>query len=1005
MSQQLITKFNGLYTHPSDLSSTPNGGLLRADDIVIDREDIASPRRGFDRVSYGLSNASLRLNKTFFYQDMILGHYGANKLAYYNSSSGWQAYSSTYAPIDSYIKTFVDADVNTTTDVITVSSHAFAAGDKVLLSTSGVLPAGLSAGTSYYVTTVTTHTFKLSETSGGSALDITAAAGGGTHTIYLQTVVPVRATQGNQNLYFTTSDGIYKLDAYNATPSSAGAYKGLDLTAVANALSASAWLPANYSVAYRLVWGYRDANNNLILGSPSQREVLTNGASIAAIDLHASVPAGVTTSWFYQLYRSASVDNTSGDVEPNDELGLIYEANPTTKQLTDSSFTVATGDIDTTAETLTETAHGLANGDIVTLSSSGTLPAGTAANTKYYVVNVTADTFKISATYGGTAINISSQGTGTHTVYYGGIIAIQDIVPDELRGATIYTAATQQGIAQANERPPMAQDITTYKNYTFFANTTGPHRFYLTMLGVGSPNGIQSADTVTIGGIVYTAAATEAVTSGNFKVSAAASAATKIKETARSLIRVINQRSTSTVYAYYLSGPDDLPGKILLEERGLGSVAFNVQSSRASAWSELTTNNTNVASTNDRFKNGLYFSKLNQPDAAPLPNTFFVGSANYSIKRIIPLRDSLFIFKDDGIFRLSGIDSTSFRVDLADSTTKILAPESVAVLNNQIFALSDQGVVAITDGGVQVKSRPIENTILSLLGVDLDKLRDLTFAVSYESERKYILFTITEETDTFPTQAYVYNTFTNTWVRWVLEKTCGGVNPLDDKLYLGDSDSSYLNIERKDYDFTDHADYSTTATISTVIGSSLTISNANLFSAGDVVYQSSSTYATITSINEGAGTIVVEYDAEFAAGAVTVYKSIPTKIQWIPISGGNPGAQKQFREVLLLFKTDFVGEASVIFSNDQYPSEETENIEGSQTGGWGAGAWGEVQWGGEHTRAAFRIFVPRNKQRCNQLLVEFNHNVGFSAWELTGISATFKEMSERTSNGTLTSIS
>ena len=58
-----------------------------------------------------------------------------------------------------------------------------------------------------------------------------------------------------------------------------------------------------------------------------------------------------------------------------------------------------------------------ADGDTVRLSTTTTLPAGLAIETTYYVVSVAAATLKVSATFGGSAINITDTGTGTHTLY------------------------------------------------------------------------------------------------------------------------------------------------------------------------------------------------------------------------------------------------------------------------------------------------------------------------------------------------------------------------------------------------------------------------------------------------------------------------------------------------------------------------------------------------------------------------------------------------------------
>lgn len=84
-------------------------------------------------------------------------------------------------------KTFVDADVNTTTDTITETAHSMVTGESFTLTTTGVLPSGLALLTTYYAIVTGPNTFQVAS-SYENALDnteisITAAAGGGTHTI------------------------------------------------------------------------------------------------------------------------------------------------------------------------------------------------------------------------------------------------------------------------------------------------------------------------------------------------------------------------------------------------------------------------------------------------------------------------------------------------------------------------------------------------------------------------------------------------------------------------------------------------------------------------------------------------------------------------------------------------------------------------------------------------------------------------------------------------------
>lgn len=83
--------------------------------------------------------------------------------------------------------TFVDADIHLVNNSITKASHGLTTGLKGQVSNAGgALPTGLSGSTDYFVIVVDANTYKLasslSNANAGTAEDITAASGGGTHT-------------------------------------------------------------------------------------------------------------------------------------------------------------------------------------------------------------------------------------------------------------------------------------------------------------------------------------------------------------------------------------------------------------------------------------------------------------------------------------------------------------------------------------------------------------------------------------------------------------------------------------------------------------------------------------------------------------------------------------------------------------------------------------------------------------------------------------------------------
>jgi hypothetical protein len=95
--------------------------------------------------------------------------------------------------------------------------------------------------------------------------------------------------------------------------------------------------------------------------------------------------------------------------------------------------------VDATANTLTITAHGIpANHGAVRLSNAGgALPGGLAIDTDYWVIVVDANTVKLATSaanaIAGTAIDLTSVGTGAHTLIYGNINLFQAITLNDTR--------------------------------------------------------------------------------------------------------------------------------------------------------------------------------------------------------------------------------------------------------------------------------------------------------------------------------------------------------------------------------------------------------------------------------------------------------------------------------------------------------------------------------------------------------------------------------------------
>lgn len=253
-----------------------------------------------------------------------------------------------------------------------------------------------------------------------------------------------------------------------------------------------------------------------------------------------------------------------------------------------------------------------------------------------------------------------------------------------------------------------------------------------------------------------------------------------------------------------------------------------------------------VISDNEVKPNRLYYSKFRQPEAVPSVNFIDVGPQDEEIKRILALRDELYILKEDGIYVLSGTVAP-FNVRLIDST-QIIAPDSAVVLNNQIYCLTEQGVTRISGSNAAIISRGIENLIDEFTNQGFD-FSSNTFGVAYENDRAYLMFAPSNSTDTTSTQVFRFNIFEQTWTTWTYNATCGQVMSRDNKLYLGNGDRNYISQERKDNTRTDHSDRNFTNAINTggVVGEIVELSSLADVEVGDVIVQQQD--VTITYIN------------------------------------------------------------------------------------------------------------------------------------------------------------
>lgn len=730
--------------------------------------------------------------------------------------------------------------------------------------------------------------------------------GAGTWVSYSGTFSPpsgnfINSTQANGNFYFTTNNGVYKLDSLTGTPKQAGAPEGLDVT-LASAGAGSA-VVTNSQVAYALVWGYLDANDNLILGAPTQWNFFINtSGSTEDVTITTTIPQTVTTSYFVQVYRTAGT------------------------------------------------------------SSSSIVPG---------------NTFQLAAQYTPNNTDISNK-----------YVTITDSTPDTLLGAYLYTADGQPSNFP-NTPPPLCQDISTFNGMTFYLNFSTAQQATFTLASAGAPNGIQVNDTFkiidqdTLTTRTYTAKGSNNFASQQFKVDTSGTIAQNIDNTARNLTSAINQDTGNTLwYAYYQTGTNVLPGAIILKARNLQTGAFYLQSSRTTAWTPvLPSSGSTYISSNTTSPNSFIVSKSAQPEAVPIAYTIPVQSGNISIQlfRGLALQDALYLFTNAGVFRVTGSDPTTLQVVLFDSSAELVGLQTPQILNNSIYYYSTQGICSVSSGGNQIVSRNVERDVIQLSV--LSNFTSLAYGCSYESDRKYYLFSPTNGSDTLAQESYVYNWITTAFTLWSRAASSAIVNPSTQKLYVTDGLGNVFQ-ERKSFSNVDYADESYSITINSIStsGSTFTLASSANVMIGDIIQQtvSGEQFSTqITSNNIGTGVIGVSTTTGFTTGAATDYRSISTLVQYCPITAGFPLNMKRASNWKFAFSNANFSDISVSFTSDIYLSPEAVSLAPVTVGGWGTepGGWGTVPWGVSQ--------IPEQLIPCNP-----TPNTAYARWWIVKLALT-----------------
>lgn len=836
MANKVTLKNVGLFTNVNSLGSVPQGSMLKANNIVIDKDDIVEIRRGFKLFGDAVSDsASTRVEQLLNYKDRLIRHYkvssGEGYLEYQDipGSETFEKYLERKYLFSSNLSTS-----GSTAIFETANEHGLNVGDTIIIENAS--ESGYNG--QFTVTGVPTST-EFEYTVSGSLPSATGAyLLSSTYNDVIEATddLRIKSVEVNKNLYFTTSKGVKKIDTFNATVVDTGVPKALDIST--ELYDAIGFFEQDGQVGYRVVWGYKDINDNLLLGAASSRAFIANSATTLFIDDFNNLLTMLDNNGNVQTdyYSTLNITSSATITEISNAITGLTNKLDADPGVNDTNYTsgLPTNPVTTIIEAQEDFDYIVDKLNSDTGVNQNDFPnSRTTQQVKLTITipeNITQNYFyQIYRTTQSTGLDVPPdenyqlvyEANPTIEQIAQGFLTVVDITPDEFRGAALYQNPGQEGDAQANEQPPYATDICLYNNMLFYSNTKTKQTLAFDLVGLDPlSEGATGSSLVLDNGdnsfTIQFSSSGEDIVNGIALLdqSIDLTVAQRVDNTARSLVRVINRYSQNNfINAYYVSTPTGVPGKMLLESISVSDPQFTLQAFNSTTIVDGNTVSaynpeliTAESSNNDEKPNRIYYSKLQEPEAVPLLNYFNIGGGDNVIHRIQSLRDGLFIFSDEGIFKIVGDTPQTLSMFQFDNTAIITAPDSLAKGNNQIFLFTDQGICTVSDGGVSIISSYIEDKLLKLLDPSYTSFNSSTFGVFYQVDRKYILFTVENTTDTVATQAFVYNVITGTWVRWPISKKCGIVNTYDQKLYFGTSDTNFIEQERKDFTYRDHAD-------------------------------------------------------------------------------------------------------------------------------------------------------------------------------------------------------
>ncbi|MBK7864318.1 MAG: hypothetical protein IPJ65_38110 [Archangiaceae bacterium] len=803
--------------------------------------------------------------------------------------------------------------------------------------------------------------------------------------------------------------------------------------AASNLVGSSGYMATNDRVAYRALLTEFDTNGVAYQGGVSGRIVVTNAAPFVGtaanknVQLAVLFPAGLlAANTKMDVYRS----RTAASAEPNDVMGLVYtkylhaddvargyvwftDINPDAtigKALytnSDQDGIQQSNERPATAKTvaLWRDRMVLANTFdfpaiemqlLSTDSASGGLAAG--EDFSWYNPSLAAAvTFSAYASIDGFSTSNS------YTVYTGGTASI-DVKHTVL---SLVDSINWNGCGGATTTiSPMGTANATYLS----TGTDWPGRFTIKFTIPNQREAPTPGSTYTEHAAVYTT------------LSARGAFAPKLgvigNTTSSSVTRASNITSVTMAAAYKFEVGEfvqlwvgtslttvagtSVEGKILTINTGTGVITIDNPGSNGSVGA--TTRSLRLKYqpefSNHHQLNNLIVSRPAAVEAFPPENTLRVGQRGGKILKCVPCKDSLLVFKEDGLFRVtaSGNYGEVLASELLDPNAILWAKDTAVAMQGKVVAWLTKGVAIINEQGVE---KYVSERIQ-------DRLRPATSSLSepdilsYPFSRRAQAFV--DEVNglyelricltTGPSAPYastvnvVYDMLNDTWVeddlavvseafyqnrRYIIQGT--SLYAQSSQVYSGLGTGAFTGFSATTTDDV----YNFTYTGSVTVGSAII--------GEEVVF----TPVYVLSASGGVGTVYAPGNSLAALQVEGIWGSfnepVVSTVQWAPITLADENKVKRFAETQMLFGVRENLVAEVSYSTDLVTTEETLVCKlGAATSSVGVNGFAPYN---------LRTLVTQQHRLGQQLNIKLVIRTAYGAWTVLGLGVAGANVSTR----------